>query len=74
MRHQFNIDENGELKQITIEPSVYQDKHLYEVQIDGQYIVLYQEGEDWKHNNEYDLNNHLLQQIIEKVESLKGKN
>lgn len=71
MKHQFDLEDNGEVKQITIEPSVYQDKHLYEIHIDDEYIVMYREGKEWKHNQEYGLSPQILEQIIEKVESLK---
>jgi hypothetical protein len=71
MKQQFKINDNGQTKQITIEPSIYQDKHLYEVVIDGQYFVLYQEGNEWKHNQELELSQDLLDQLVEKVESVK---
>ena len=67
MKQQFVINHNGETKPITIEPSVYQDKHLYEVMIDGNYFVLYQEDEQWKHNQEFDLSQDLLDKLVEKV-------
>lgn len=41
MKHRFNINHNGQTKKVTIEPSIYQDKHLYEVVIDGNYFMLY---------------------------------
>jgi len=72
MKKQFNINDQGEVKQITIEPSVYQDKHLFEVVIDDEYIVLYQEGNEWKHNQEYEMSPELFEQIIEKVENVKN--
>jgi len=71
MKQQFNVNENGQTKQITIEPSIYQDKHLYEVVIDGHYFVLYQDGSEWKHNQEYELSQDLLDQLVEKVERVK---
>jgi len=74
MKKQFNIKDQGEIKQITIEPSVYQDKHLFEVFIDDEYIVLYQEGDEWKHNHEYEMSPQILEQIVEKVESIKNQN
>jgi hypothetical protein len=71
MKQQFKINDNGQTKQITIEPSIYQNKHLYEVLIDDQYFVLYQEGETWKHNQEFELSQELLDQLVEKAESVK---
>jgi len=74
MKKKFDIKDQGEVKQIIIEPSVYQDKHLFEVLIDDEYIVLYQEGEEWKHNRDYEMSPELLEQIVEKVESIRNQN
>jgi|GEM_PF-5603046 len=71
MKQQFVINHNRENKQVTIEPSVYQDKHLYEVMIDGNYIVIYQEDDQWKHNQELELSQDLLNQLVEKIAQMK---
>ena len=71
MKQQFVIDFNGDTKPVTIEPSIYQDKHLFEVMMDGNYFVLYQENEQWKHNQEFDLSQELLDKLVEKVLQLE---
>jgi hypothetical protein len=71
MKQQFVLNHNGQTKHITIEPSLYQDKHLYEVMVDGNYFVLYQENNEWKHNQEDEISQDLLEQLVEKVEQLK---
>jgi hypothetical protein len=71
MKQQFVLNHNGQDKRITIEPSIYQDKHLYEIMVDDNYFVLYQDGSEWKHNQEIELSQDLLDQLVEKVEQLK---
>lgn len=71
MIQQFVINDNGQTKKVTIEPSIYQDKHLYEVKVDGNYIVIYEEDNEWKHNQEIELSQELLDQLVEKAEQLK---
>lgn len=71
MKQQFVINDNGQSKHITIEPSIYQDKHLYEIMLDGTYFVLYQEDNEWKHNQELELSQDFVDKLVEKVEQLK---
>ncbi|MVN91628.1 hypothetical protein [Mucilaginibacter aquatilis] len=64
MIHQFTINNNNQQTTITIEPSTYQEKSVYEVEMNGTYFHFYFENDTWKHNNDHQLPSQVLDQII----------
>ena len=68
MKQKFELEHMGEVKQVSIEPVVYQDKHMYEVGINGEYAVIYQEGNEWKQEVDEKLEDGLFKNIIEVIE------
>ncbi|WP_345950681.1 MULTISPECIES: hypothetical protein [unclassified Mucilaginibacter] len=73
MKHKLNIDINGAIKAITIEPSIYQGKHLYEIGIDGKYAVFYEQDGEWKQDADEKLDDDVLPQIVDAIDQLNRK-
>ena len=69
MKQHFELERMGEIKQVSIEPVVYQDKHMYEVGVDGEYAVIYQEGSEWKQEVDEKLDQDLFGHIVKILNS-----
>ncbi len=73
MKYDFKIIEKGLVQPITIEPVIYQGRHIYEVGVNGNYVLVYQDGDQWKCDNEQQMNPDLLAQVTEKIMLLTRK-
>jgi hypothetical protein len=70
MKHITHIVHNGKKENVTIETSVYQDKKMYEVAYNGQFIMVYKEGDTW-HDENNQFNKEWLNAIGNAVENIK---
>jgi hypothetical protein len=73
MKYDFKVIDKGLVQPITIEPSIYQGRHLYEVGINDTYMMVYQEDDQWKCDDEHQMNPDLLAQVTEKIMLLTRK-
>lgn len=73
MKYDFKIIEKGLVQPITIEPVAYQGRHIYEVGMNGIYTLIYQDGDEWKCDDEQQMNHDLLAQVAEKIMLLTRK-
>ncbi len=73
MKYDFKVIDKGLVQPITIEPTIYQGKHLYEIGMNGTYTLVYQDGDQWKCDTEHEMNPDLLAQIAEKIMLLTRK-
>lgn len=73
MKQKFKIEHNGEIKQLSIEPVVYQDKHMYEISLNGEYFVIAHVGDGLAQEVDGKLDEDLFGKIIQAIESNRSK-
>jgi hypothetical protein len=73
MKQKFEIEHNGEIKQLSIEPVVYQNKHMYEISLNGEYFVIAQVGDGWAQEVDGKLDEDVFEKITQTIESNRSK-
>lgn len=63
MKYDLKVTHNGIIKKLTIEPSRYHDKKVYQVTTDIDNLVLYHEDNEWRQDDGH----HLSPEWINKV-------
>lgn len=69
MKYKFEIEREGKLEQASVEPVVYQDRHMYEIGINGNFTAIYHNGEEWKLEKDEDLDQGTFKKIVELIEN-----
>lgn len=67
MIKKFVINHQESQKTVTVEKAVYQDRHVYEIGIDGQFFTLYQQNGKWHHDQELEMSDELMQQLTDHI-------
>jgi hypothetical protein len=70
MKHEFNIDYQGTEKKVVIEPAIYQGKPMYEIAYNGQFVVVYKDGEEWYQDGDHDFDKEWLNAVGSTIEKL----
>lgn len=69
MKYNFEIELEGKVEQASVEPVVYQDRHMYEVGINGRYAVIYRDGDEWKQEKDEFIDDAAFQKAVHLIES-----
>jgi hypothetical protein len=73
MKYNADINYQGVVKPITIETSIYQNRHLFDITVEDKYAVIYQDNGEWKQDTDEKLDDTLLNAVVEAIEKLKPK-
>ena len=69
MQYELKINYKGKAQELNIENSVYQGKQTYEVSYEGQFFIMYREGDKWQQDQDHEFDGDWLTAIGTAIES-----